>query len=57
MSPATVGLQYQRDASRGQVVLLPATAAALGVLQHISHNNYNFCFASFIYVPTLIQTI
>ncbi|XP_017468830.1 PREDICTED: protein winged eye isoform X4 [Rhagoletis zephyria] len=31
MSPATVGLQYSRDASRGQVVLLPATPAALGI--------------------------
>lgn len=30
MSPATVGLQYSREASRGQVVLLPATPAALG---------------------------
>ncbi|KAH8414549.1 hypothetical protein KR215_008568 [Drosophila sulfurigaster] len=29
MSPATVGLQYSRDSSRGQVVLLPATPAAL----------------------------
>lgn len=33
MSPATVGLQYQRDPSRGQVVLLPATAAALDPFQ------------------------
>ncbi|XP_053969602.1 protein winged eye isoform X1 [Anastrepha ludens] len=31
MSPATVGLQYSRDPSRGQVVLLPATPAALGI--------------------------
>ncbi|XP_014103432.2 protein winged eye isoform X4 [Bactrocera oleae] len=31
MSPATVGLQYSRDASRSQVVLLPATPAALGI--------------------------
>lgn len=30
MSPATVGLQYSREASRGQVVLLPATATSLG---------------------------
>ncbi|XP_061386304.1 protein winged eye [Musca vetustissima] len=29
MSPATVGLQYSREASRGQVVLLPATATSL----------------------------
>ncbi|XP_070138308.1 protein winged eye isoform X1 [Drosophila bipectinata] len=29
MSPATVGLQYSREASRGQVVLLPAAPAAL----------------------------
>lgn len=32
MSPATVGLQYSREASRGQVVLLPATATPLGML-------------------------
>ncbi|XP_037956186.1 protein winged eye isoform X2 [Teleopsis dalmanni] len=31
MSPATVGLQYSRDTSRGQVVLVPATAATLGI--------------------------
>ncbi|TMW47682.1 hypothetical protein DOY81_007230 [Sarcophaga bullata] len=31
MSPATVGLQYSREASRGQVVLLPATATPLGL--------------------------
>ncbi|KRG01106.1 protein winged eye isoform X4 [Drosophila mojavensis] len=31
MSPATVGLQYSREASRGQVVLLPAAPAALGI--------------------------
>ncbi|XP_065369640.1 protein winged eye isoform X2 [Calliphora vicina] len=31
MSPATVGLQYSREASRGQVVLLPATASTLGL--------------------------
>ncbi|XP_013109729.2 protein winged eye isoform X1 [Stomoxys calcitrans] len=31
MSPATVGLQYSREASRGQVVLLPATATSLGL--------------------------
>ncbi|XP_028894812.1 protein winged eye isoform X2 [Zeugodacus cucurbitae] len=31
MSPATVGLQYSRDASRSQVVLLPATPATLGI--------------------------
>lgn len=30
MSPATVGLQYSREASRGQVVLLPAGPTALG---------------------------
>ncbi|KAH8292320.1 hypothetical protein KR054_008439 [Drosophila jambulina] len=30
MSPATVGLQYSREASRGQVVLLPAAPTALG---------------------------
>ncbi|KAH8357134.1 hypothetical protein KR084_004003 [Drosophila pseudotakahashii] len=29
MSPATVGLQYSREASRGQVVLLPAGPTAL----------------------------
>ncbi|XP_034662290.1 uncharacterized protein LOC117897508 isoform X1 [Drosophila subobscura] len=29
MSPATVGLQYTREANRGQVVLLPAAPAAL----------------------------
>ncbi|XP_050317704.1 protein winged eye isoform X3 [Bactrocera neohumeralis] len=33
MSPATVGLQYSRDASRSQVVLLPATPAALDPFQ------------------------
>ncbi|XP_017003705.2 protein winged eye isoform X2 [Drosophila takahashii] len=31
MSPATVGLQYSREASRGQVVLLPAGPTALGI--------------------------
>ncbi|XP_020799636.1 protein winged eye isoform X2 [Drosophila serrata] len=31
MSPATVGLQYSREASRGQVVLLPAAPTALGI--------------------------
>lgn len=30
MSPTTVGLQYSREASRGQVVLLPAPTTALG---------------------------
>uniref|UniRef100_A0A1A9WJB2 BAH domain-containing protein n=1 Tax=Glossina brevipalpis TaxID=37001 RepID=A0A1A9WJB2_9MUSC len=33
MSPATVGLQYSREASRGQVVLLPATATPLDPFQ------------------------
>ncbi|XP_004537057.1 protein winged eye isoform X3 [Ceratitis capitata] len=33
MSPATVGLQYSRDASRSQVVLLPATPATLDPFQ------------------------
>ncbi|XP_073844360.1 BAH domain and coiled-coil containing protein winged eye isoform X2 [Musca autumnalis] len=33
MSPATVGLQYSREASRGQVVLLPATATSLDPFQ------------------------
>ncbi|XP_068157721.1 protein winged eye [Drosophila tropicalis] len=33
MSPATVGLQYSREASRGQVVLLPAAPAALDPFQ------------------------
>ncbi|XP_070143531.1 protein winged eye isoform X1 [Drosophila kikkawai] len=31
MSPATVGLQYSREASRGQVVLLPAAPTALAI--------------------------
>lgn len=33
MSPATVGLQYSREASRGQVVLLPAGPTALDPFQ------------------------
>lgn len=37
MSPATVGLQYSREASRGQVVLLPAAPAALGKSLYMHH--------------------
>ena len=41
MSPATVGLQYSREASRGQVVLLPATATPLGKNQFLNFKMYN----------------
>lgn len=57
MSPATVGLQYSREASRGQVVLLPATPAALGksIFLFLSvYHSLSFCLSLYLFIIYVI---